>query len=586
MNKLAGIVLSALALITSITLGYLYFSYDDSDDSSVLENMESIFELQQIDAAWSLATMQTLSTPNSDFDKVAAFLPRFRKLRNQLSNSELADSQAPAPLKNKLLAFLSLLEGKEQAIEQFKSNLAITRNSVKYLPLATRTLSEKAKKIKDNKLAMRIQDLDRLTNSYLKTPDNDSKIQVLNNLTELEQQLMELPADIVNPLGNFISHARVLIEHKVPMNEIVTRVTSNNASKTGSELIALYKTYGKRIAKARSDRKAEYNLYSLITTVILMLIALVAGVYTFISGIQYNKQLKSEVLARTSELEQKANAATDSIVDGHHGKSMDTMGDLVATLAHELNTPLGYIASNLELLQSGTSKFNLLMDELESLNSALDESEIEKLRTRVSTFIDTISATREQAMLDEFPGVVNDISDGIVQIQHVIQELKDFSRKDRLEKEWFDLNKCIENALKMSKHQIRDDINIIKKLGELPQIHGSQADMNQVIINLINNASLAITEADRSPGIIKLTTALMKGVIVMDIQDNGIGMSNDVVSKIFDPFFTTRDVGKGTGLGLAIVQKIIKQNNGKVFVKSESGKGTLFRLTLPVTAEN
>ena len=129
MNKHIGIILIFSALIISAMLGYvLYGSNQQEDDSQFVQVLECIHELQQLDAAWSLTALQILSLPDSDFDRLAAFLPRFRELRNNLSNSELASGDVPAPLENKLLSFLKLLEGKEQAIEQFKSNFAIIRN--------------------------------------------------------------------------------------------------------------------------------------------------------------------------------------------------------------------------------------------------------------------------------------------------------------------------------------------------------------------------------------------------------------------------------------------------------------------------
>lgn len=588
MNKFVGIILIIIALTLSGVSTYLFTKYTDSSNSElVINNMENIYGLQKIDAAWSLATLQTLSVVESDFDQVAAFLPKFRELRNQLSNSELADSNAPAPLKNKLLAFLSLLEGKEQAIEQFKSNLAVTRNSIKYLPLAEKSLEQKASEMKNRELALRVQVISEKVNDYLKEPDSETKTSLLEDLSNLDKNLMDFPADIVNPLSNYISHASVLIERKEPMNRIVTRVTDDSVSKAGSELIELYKGYYGSRSNEIDRENSLNNIYKLSVTVLLGVLALISGAYVVISSGRYNAQLKDEVLARTSELERKANAATDSVVGGHHGKSMNTMDAMVASLAHEINTPLGYVSSNLEVLQSGTEKFHLLMDELKTLNTIIDEPDENRMRSRIKSLNNAVISTRDEAMLDEFPDAVKDISEGIDQIRHVIQELKDFSRKDRLDHELFSVNQCVDNALKMSRHQIGNNIKIVKSPGDVPEIYGSQADINQVMINLISNASLAIAEAERPQGIIKITTNVIKNQIVIDIQDNGKGMDKSITDKIFDPFFTTRDVGKGTGLGLAIVQKIVRQNDGKILVKSEPGKGTLFRVTFPArTTQN
>ena len=189
MNKIIGIVLVLLSITLSGVSGYLFFKAEKtSEDNHVLNNIENIYALQKIDAAWSLATLKTLSVVESDFDQVAAFLPKFHELRNKLSNSELASSQSPAPLKNKLLAFLSMLGGKEHAIEQFKSNLAVVRNSKKYLPLASDLLAEKIKRITDKDLASRIVLINDQVNAYLAAPNADERIKLLEELAELDKK--------------------------------------------------------------------------------------------------------------------------------------------------------------------------------------------------------------------------------------------------------------------------------------------------------------------------------------------------------------------------------------------------------------
>ena len=585
MNKHIGIILIISALIISAMLGYLlYGAKKPEEESQFVQNMECIHELQQLDAAWSLTALQILSLPDSDFDRLAAFLPRFRELRNNLSNSELASGNVPAPLENKLLSFLKLLEGKEQAIEQFKSNFAIVRNSLKYLPLAARTLSIKVREIEDAELARRIRDLELQTNSYLKAPDKDAKKLLVKKLSRMEQQLMELPAAIVNPLENFVSHAWLLVERKELMDEIAERVTSDQAAKLGSELVDLYKGFENNRVKTRDQLNSQRNLYILTGALLLALIALIASIYTFPSTSHFNRRLAEDVRKRTIELQRQANAATESVV-GAVGNSMGAMGRMAATLAHEINTPLGYMSSNLEVLQNGNDKLNLLMEEFDNIDAILEESDPEQVRSRMRALTNAVTTTREQAMLDEIPEIIDDMGEGIAQIQHVVQELRDYSRKDRQEQGWFDLNLCVNNALKMANHQIGKKIKIIKKFGDIPKVYGSQADMNQVMINLLSNAAHAIHEADRSPGFIKISTAVIGDSIFIDILDNGKGMDKDVMDKIFDPFYTTRDVGEGTGLGLSIVQKIIWQHRGRMIVESKLGRGSQFRIALPIKSK-
>ena len=285
MNKIIGIVLVLLSITLSGVSGYLFFKAEKtSEDNHVLNNIENIYALQKIDAAWSLATLKTLSVVESDFDQVAAFLPKFHELRNKLSNSELASSQSPAPLKNKLLAFLSMLGGKEHAIEQFKSNLAVVRNSKKYLPLASDLLAEKIKRITDKDLASRIVLINDQVNAYLAAPNADERIKLLEELAELDKSLMGFPQDLVNPLSNYIAHAKVLTERKEPMDRIVTRVTDDSVAKAGIELIVLYKGYVEKRSIVLEDERTLNNIFVLLVAILLSIIAIISGVYVISSA--------------------------------------------------------------------------------------------------------------------------------------------------------------------------------------------------------------------------------------------------------------------------------------------------------------
>jgi len=462
MNKYVGISIITFSLLVAAFLGYIYYkNLEVEDNSQAIINMESIHELKQIDSTWSLVTLQTLSTPNSDFDNVAAFLTRYRELRNHLSNSELAKSNAPAPLKNKLLAFLSLLEGKEMAIEQFKSYHAVSRNSLKYLPLAAKTLSNKAKDLKGKNISDKINSLHQRTSYYLESPEENLKLQLLQDLNDVELHLMEFPSDIVNPLGNFISHARVLVQRKAPMGEIVARITSDVALRNGSELISLYRSYLDIHEKSKKDENDQYALFTLIGTISLVLIAIFSGIYTFVSATIFTRQLEEAVRLQDSELERQTNTVTE------------------------------------------------------------------------------ISGT------------------------------------------YFDINQCIESALNITKNQIGKNTKIFKNFSKLPKLSGDQSEISQAMINLISNAELAIQDAEQSEGSIKISTTMKDSNIVIDIQDNGVGMNKSISDQMFDPSFTTREANESAGPGLATVQKIIRQHNGKIAFKSVPGKGTLFRIILP-----
>jgi signal transduction histidine kinase len=144
----------------------------------------------------------------------------------------------------------------------------------------------------------------------------------------------------------------------------------------------------------------------------------------------------------------------------------------------------------------------------------------------------------------------------------------------------FNLNEGLESALLLAKHELKH-LTIKKHFGEIPAITCSPSQLNQVFLNLINNAAQAIESGN---GELTLTTRVEDAHhVAVEIADNGKGIPPEIMSKIFDPFFTTKAVGKGTGLGLSISYKIIEQHGGKISVDSTVGKGTRFTIILPLT---
>jgi two-component system, NtrC family, sensor kinase len=158
--------------------------------------------------------------------------------------------------------------------------------------------------------------------------------------------------------------------------------------------------------------------------------------------------------------------------------------------------------------------------------------------------------------------------------------LKNFSRLDRSKTASFDLNEGLESTLLLARHELKGH-NVKTHFGDIPPITCSPSQINQVFLNLINNAAQAI---EGSRGVVTITTRRTDAAhIAVEVHDNGKGIPAEVLPRIFDPFFTTKEVGKGTGLGLSIVYKIVKQHGGTINVDSNVGVGTRFTVVLPLT---
>jgi two-component system, NtrC family, sensor kinase len=144
--------------------------------------------------------------------------------------------------------------------------------------------------------------------------------------------------------------------------------------------------------------------------------------------------------------------------------------------------------------------------------------------------------------------------------------------------DWFDVNEGLDGTLTICRNQLKDRIEVVKNYGQVPQIQCAPSQINQIFLNLITNATQAIS----GQGQIRLTTRATGGEVQIVVEDTGCGMTPEVMDKIFEPFFTTKEIGKGTGLGLSIVYQIVQEHRGRIDVQSQPGKGSRFTVTLPV----
>jgi two-component system, NtrC family, sensor kinase len=302
-----------------------------------------------------------------------------------------------------------------------------------------------------------------------------------------------------------------------------------------------------------------------------------------------NQSLEQRVEARTEELEKALKVLKESQVQLVQAEKMSSLGQLVAGISHEINTPLLYLANNAELIG----------ERLELIGNFIRHC-VEAFGIRAGTFSDRaefqakfIDALRTlkislrdeeiEASLEEARDLVRDSVAGLGDLTEMAQSLKDFSRLDRAPIAKFDVNAGLEKTLLIAKNIIKHKADVSKFYGELPEIACSPSKINQVFLNIITNAAQAIEQH----GEIAITTKQRDAEhIEIRIADTGCGIPEDNLAKIRDPFFTTKEVGTGTGLGLSIVDEIIRSHHGELLVESEVGKGSVFTIVLPVRQPN
>jgi signal transduction histidine kinase len=241
-------------------------------------------------------------------------------------------------------------------------------------------------------------------------------------------------------------------------------------------------------------------------------------------------------------------------------EKMASLGQLVADIAHEINTPVGSINSNNDILIRSVSKMR------EFFNCQQCPTEV-----------------RENPDVVKLMGVLEEINHNnriaCDRIINIIRSLKNFARLDEAERKRVNIHEGLDSSLILVHHQLKNRIEIVKDYGVLPEIECFPNQLNQVFMNLLVNAAQAIP----GRGTLTIKTLHLGTEIQVKISDTGVGIPRENMRKIFDPGFTTKGVGVGTGLGLSICYKIIQDHRGRIAVESEVGRGTTFTITLPVS---
>ncbi len=263
-------------------------------------------------------------------------------------------------------------------------------------------------------------------------------------------------------------------------------------------------------------------------------------------------------------------------------EKMASLGQMVAGIAHEINTPLGYVRNNVEMTRATMADIGKLVlgyeHVIDALHSGADEMEFARRVAQLDKQRDDVGA----ATIDDLRALLDDTVFGVGQIADLVGNLKDFSRLDQDRAENVDVRQLIESALKIGGNIIRKkNIEVVRHFGEVPHIECSPAQINQVLLNLITNAAQAI---ELPAGRITIRTHRVGHYALIAVEDNGKGIAPHNLEKIFEPFFTTKPIGQGTGLGLSICYQIVEQHGGRIRATSSPATGTRFLVALPLRA--
>lgn len=254
-------------------------------------------------------------------------------------------------------------------------------------------------------------------------------------------------------------------------------------------------------------------------------------------------------------------------------EKMASIGQLAAGVAHEINNPIGYVYSNLGTLEKYVQDVFSMIEGYEQAEGAIVDDGV---RAR-------LQADREKLDLaflkEDLRALMAESREGITRVKNIVQDLKGFSHVDATD-EWYaaDLHKGLDSTLNIVNNEIKYKAEVVKEYGEIVAVECLPSQLNQVFMNLLVNAAHAIEVR----GTITVRTGIQDVEVWVEIADTGKGIAAEGLKRVFDPFYTTKPIGHGTGLGLSLSYSIIQKHHGRIEVQSEVGKGTTFRVWLPV----
>ncbi len=559
-----------MGLVVLILLGVLWLLYDKTQAVDLREQnevMSLLNEVKEIDARWDMEMQRARIDFNDTQESMGSRADAGEKaLRDITRFAQLTFSKA---LRTGLPELRNTMQLKSELVQQFKSENRDNKATLQALLKEIAALNDQLSAQKNSPSALKhaLGQLDEIAPQYFLHGEEAQRA----SLQQAAAQLGSAPAAWREQAGRIERSVQVLLV-QIPLEQ--EHFTKLEQLTSGPRLINLTLGFNSELDEVFQE-KERYRIYLVYYATGLLILLTYLGFKLKVA----NQTLEHRVEERTRELSDALKHLKESEAQLIQSEKMSSLGQMVAGVAHEINTPLAYVKNSLGQVSEQLPAIGSTLEHCERLLDFLragDDQEGLSREFQQATAL--IGALKQQHVLEELSGLVKDGLFGTGQVSEIVGNLKNFSRLDRSKVAHSNLNECLNSTLLLAKHQLKS-VNINKNFGEIPDITCAPSQINQVFLNLITNAVQAMPD---ERGAITLTSRAEGEGVAVDVEDNGAGIPPDVMSRIFDPFFTTKEVGKGTGLGLSISYKIIQQHGGKISVESKPDAGTKFTVWLPL----
>ncbi len=386
-------------------------------------------------------------------------------------------------------------------------------------------------------------------------------------------------------LDDFVNAAAVVVDERSEASRALELVSGSRIES------ALWSLSDAVLADNRSKVSRAERAQLLLSICTVMLLAGIAFVvFRLQSSYRALNQSNAELESINNTLEERVNARTEELTAAYdelresqvqlvQAEKMSSLGELVAGISHEINTPLWYLINNTTIIQERLESVGQLATAADTMIGSIRNGT--EVKTSLQQGLKEMHGILSNGLKDDLEEAVDltkDSIEGLEDLTELAQSLKDFSRLDRAQQGEFNVNDGLDKTLLIAKNKLKNKVTVHKHFGDVPSLFCSPSQINQVFLNLITNAADAIGEQ----GEIVIHSWADDESVSVSVSDTGCGIPDDVMDKVRDPFFTTKEVGKGTGLGLSIVDRIVSSHGGSLDIQSEVGNGTVITVTFPL----
>jgi signal transduction histidine kinase len=548
-SKRAWAACAGVIAVLSLGLGGLVWFMQLPDQ--LLPDFRNSFEaLRDEEGKWDteILSLQLGIAPNYDAVTNAA-----HDLKVGLGGLETmaASHEALASLLPEVKAYREALDRKGKLSAQVKASYAMLRNSATVLP---QVISEafQQPEILQPIAGMNKRPSDLITEaiismlSFTISPTAQVRTMVEERLAATRSAAQTLSPGLADAIERFLVQVEVVVKERQRGNELMLAVTAVPTAAAADHIQA-------RLQSLEATNAQTQRSLRDLALLLGILLAFTFGVFFFVLWRRFVQLDKDNRM-----LKQVKDDAEEQLMQS---AKLSALGQMVAGITHEINTPLAYVKAVFELIKER------IITNYELTKEAAKKAEP--------------AAHEDDSWREETDMLLEDGLHGLEEIASIVRTMKNFSRIDKGQIESFSVEEGLDNALLIARPQIKYVADVKCEFDSVPPVMASASQLRQVFLNLIVNAAQAMKTMDQRGLLTVRTRVTSSDTVQIDVCDNGPGIPEDVIGKIFDPFFTTKPVGEGTGMGLSICYRIIENHGGTIAVNSKVGKGTVFTITLP-----